>query len=234
MKLRFSAVVLACVMLTGCWDFIDPDLAAENGAATFQFSAALDRSGTLRAQATLAPGLNSDGFRRDVTVDTLRVLNFAVSSDSVLRNGNHVYSLTAPVTAQQAARGITIRGPFIEEAPLAPAARWHVARKAGPDTIRITRGSDLVVRLAEDTVTAVPPPSEHWFLALSGRERQFQISSNGRVPSEVRVPAEWIPEVADSVLNVSMTSLQSTQLLLPGYRAFMSFTVFINWIVVIR
>jgi hypothetical protein len=234
MAMRLPGLLLLCVLAAGCWDFIEPDLAAENGAAVLQLSAVMDKNGNLQVGATLSPGLDEDGFRRKVARDTLRVLEFAVPSDTVLPNHNHVYSFSRALGRAVLSQPMRVQGPFLQDVPLAPVAQWYTARKTDPDTLRVARGTELVLNIAADTTLTTPPAFVQWTLELTGRERRFQILSNGHPPAVLRVPAAWIPEVADSVLRVSFSTFQSTQLFLPSYRAFMSYTAFTDWTVILR
>jgi hypothetical protein len=234
MAMRVIAVILLCAVMGGCWDFVEPDLATENGAGVLQLSASIDKNGNLQLGATLSPGLDEDGFPREVAIDTLRVLNFAVPSDSVLPNGNHVYTFSSALGRAALSQPMRVQGPFLEDVRLAPAAQWYSARKTDPDTLRITRGSELVLHIAADTTQTTPPAFAQWTLELTGRDRRFQILSNGHPPAELRVPPSWIPQVSDSVLRVSFSTFQSTQMILPSYRAFMSYTAFTDWTVIVR
>ena len=234
MTMRSIPVVLLCVLLAGCWDFVEPDLATENGAASLLVNASIDENGNLQVDATLAPGLDEDGFRREVAIDSLRVLDFAVPSDSVLPNGNHVYSVRRALGRAILTQPMRIQGPFLEDLPLAPTAQWYSARKTDPDTLRIPRGSELVLHIAGDTTLTTPQAFVQWSLELTSRDRRFQISANGHPPAELRVPPSWIPQVADSVVHVSFSTFQSTQVQLPRYRAFMNYGAFTDWTVILR
>jgi hypothetical protein len=227
-------VALLCVWNIACWDFVEPDLAAENGAGVLQLTATLDEAGNLRANATLSPGLDPDGFRRRVTRDTVRVLAFATASDSVLRNGFHLYSLVARADTLALRDGVMVQGPAVEGVAFAPSVRWYVHRKAGPDTVRIARGSDLLLPMTRDTITPQPPASEQWLLSLTGGDRRFEISATGRPPADLHVPAEWVPAGPDSIVRVTFMSFQATQMFSADYRAFMNFTTFANWTVIVR
>jgi hypothetical protein len=232
--MRHAWLICVCVLTAGCWDFVEPDLAAENGAGALLLTASVDPSGNVQASATLSPGLDPDGFRRRVLVDTVRVLSFATGSDTVLPNGNHIYSLSEKTSPSAFERGFTVSGPVLEGVSFVPTARWYVPRKADPDTVRVARGSDLILHMVQDTVTSVPAANEQWLIELIGRSQRFQISATGKPPASLRIPAEWIPVPFDSAVSVSFSSFQNTQILAPDYRGFMSFSAFANWTVIVR
>lgn len=227
-------MVLTCAVLAGCWDFIEPEFAAENAAAIIQINASIDEHGNLNLSGLLVPGLDEHGFVREVTRDTLYVFGMAVPSDTVLPSGSRVYRLNASLGPGILLQPFTIDPPRLAGIPIEPTVRWYSPRPLDPDTLRIARGSELLLRIALDPNTPLPVPAQQWFLELSGRETRYQISANGAPPPLLRIPPEFIPEPADSVVRVALTTFQSAQPFTGLYRGAFSYSVRMDWTVILQ
>jgi hypothetical protein len=234
MKLRTMGLVVACSANLACWEFVEPDLAAENGAAVLQATLQIDDRGQFTVSGLLAPGLDAEGFRREVTNDTLYVFGRAIGPASVQRNGSLTYSAAGSIGRTGLADTFTFQAPAVEGLADVPSFRWYTPRRADPDTVRFAGNADIVLNLAEVSSTITPAQFEQWSLGLQGREQFYTISANGRAPRQLRVPSYWIPAVTDSVLRISLTTLQSTQRLSGNYRVVLSYAAFTTWTVILR
>jgi hypothetical protein len=233
-KTRIIFVCCLAAFTAGCFDFIEPEFAEENAGAVMQINARIDDKGNIVLSGLLVPGLNSDGFLREVVRDTLYVFGVAIPSDTVRANGTREYSLSAPLGADILTQPFTIDPPRVEGIAVAPQVRWFSPRPLDPDTIRIDPGEDLVLHIARDSAAPTPNPVEQWLLEMTSGSNRFQISANGPPPTELLIPATWIPEPVDSVVRVRFTSFQSTQLFLTDYRGAYSYTVQFDRTVVIQ
>jgi hypothetical protein len=139
--------------------------------------------------------------------------------------------------ARSPADPILIEAPAVDDvAAPPPVARWFTVRRAGPDTIRLAAGADLVLVL--DTAAPAPEPrpdTRQWVLALTGADGTFTIAATGAPPDSILVPARWIPAPADGVVQVRLTDQQSAQLRPPpgDYIALLTMSTRITWTVLI-
>lgn len=231
---RLLLLAALCATSAGCWDFVEPEFAEANAAAIMQVNANIDESGNFSMTGLLVPGLNEDGFQRAVLRDTLYIFGVPITSTSTLPSGSRVYSFNAALGPQALSQPFTIDPPKVEDMSIEPTVRWYSPQTPDPDTIRVARGADLQLHIVLDPNTPIPSPQQQWFLLLSGRAIQFQIGANGPPPAELVIPAEWIPEPADSVVRINFTSFQSAQPLIDKYRGVYSYTVRLDWVIVLQ
>jgi hypothetical protein len=234
MRLRLLLVLGASALLAGCWDFIDPEFAEGSASAVMQINASVDDDGNFTMTGLLVPGINPDGFVRAVVRDTLYIFEQAVPSDTTLPSGNRRYRFNAALGPEVLFQPFVIDPPRVEGVPAAPVVRWYSPRPLDPDTVRIPRGSDLHLQMEVDPNPPLPAPAVQWLLELNGRDRRFQISANGPPPTELRVPPDFIPEPEDSVVRVNLSTFQSAQPRTGQYRGAYSFTVRMDWTVILQ
>lgn len=233
-RLRAFCMTLACAALAGCWDFIEPEFAAESAAAIIQVNAAVDDNGNFSMTGLLVPGLDTDGFEREVTRDTLYVFGLAIASNTTLPSGTRTYAFNGALGRQILLQPFTIDPPKLAGVPIEPTVRWYSPRSLDPDTIRIARGSDLRLHIELDPNTPLPTPAQQWFLELNGRDTRYQISANGPPPAELRIPPEFIPEPTDSVVRVALTSFQSANPFTGQYRGAFNYSVRMDWTIILQ
>ncbi len=229
-----GVLVPLCLALTGCWEFIEPEFAEQDAATVLQVNARVTEQGDLSVTALLVPGLDDDGFVREVVRDTLYVSGIPIASDSVRVTGSRDYRLSTRLSMTALAQPFTIDPPVVEGINTGPRVSWATPRPLDPDTIRIARGSDLLIRLAYDSAGSDPRPVHQWFLALSAGSSFFQIGANGPPPTSLLIPAMWIPEPIDSVVRVNFSSSQSAQVFVNDYRGAYSYTTQIDYTIIIR
>lgn len=188
-------LLLLSLVLSGCIDFVEPDLADLGAPAVIQATLRVTDLGEAEVDALLAPGLDGAGLRRAVTHDTLFALGRPVGPDSIARNGSRRYRAAWTAPPGTVGEPVTFRAPFLsalEASP--PEVTWTGARRVGPDTVTLTRGNDLVLEIEPGGGTALPIPDvQHWFLRLEGDDAGFNISADGPPPDTIIVPARWIP-----------------------------------------
>ena len=196
---RLLAVVLGGSLATGCVDFVFPNIPGiedRGGPVRFNGHVVVTDSGRVSANATLRPGLDIDGYKRPVTMPFLRVMDDVLEPDSVLRDGTRRYRASWERGADVMAGPLTLVAPRVEGVQGAPpGVEWFGLRRAGPSSIRLSEGEDLLLPIIEvEGTTGHPPPVRQWFLTLSSGDRSYRVSSNGMPPIPVSVPPRWIPE----------------------------------------
>ena len=231
---RAALAALCAVLGGGCWEFIEPEFAEQDASTVLQVNASLGERGIFNLSGILVPGLDEDGFVREVVRDTLFVFGLPVPSDSTTPAGSLIYQYSTQLSAGVAAGRFTIDPPVVSGISSGPRVEWSTPRSLEPDTIRMARGADLLIRLAYDSTQAAPRPNHQWFLELSNNVERFQISSNGPPPAQLLVPAMWIPQPRDSVVHVFFTSSQSALVFLNDYRGAYNYTVQFDHTIVIR
>ena len=231
---RTWCLILVAGMSAGCWDFFEPEFAAENAAAVIQLNASLSESGDLQLTALLMPGVAADGFVRVVTRDSLYVFGIPMASDTTMPSGSRAYSFQASLGPALVRQPFTIDPPELADLPPGPTVRWYSPRSLDPDTLRIARGGELRLHIEVDPDPPSPMPTQQWFIELNGRDTRFQIGANGAPPAELQIPANFIPEPADSVIHVMFTSFQSAQLVSGLYRAAYTYLVHMDWTIILQ
>ena len=196
---RLLAVVLGGSLATGCVDFVFPNIPGiedRGGPVRFNGHVVVTDSGRVSANATLRPGLDIDGYKRPVTMPFLRVMDDVLEPDSVLRDGTRRYRASWERGPDVMAGPLTLVAPRVEGVQGAPpGVEWFGLRRAGPSSIRLSEGEDLLLPIIEvEGTTGHPPPVRQWFLTLSSGDRSYRVSSNGMPPIPVSVPPRWIPE----------------------------------------
>ena len=113
MKAPSALLIVSCLWLGGCWEFIEPEFAEQDASTVLQVNATLNDQGSLNVNALLVPGLDEGGFIRDVVRDTLYVFGLAIASDSSTRTGTRAYRVTTQlppaVVTQQPPRDVAPR-----------------------------------------------------------------------------------------------------------------------------
>jgi hypothetical protein len=153
-------------------------------------------SGWVNIDARLAPGLDFDGFQRPVPLARLSVSDRALQPDSTRPDGTLRYLSAWKAGPSVVLDPITLVAPEVDGLVAAPPAlEWFGPRRAGPDSIEITRGEDLLLPVVMVNGPSRPEASlRQWFLTLSSGDRSFRLSSDGVPPNPISIPPHWIPE----------------------------------------
>ncbi|MBX6364671.1 MAG: hypothetical protein IRZ00_12455 [Gemmatimonadetes bacterium] len=233
MKLR-ALLATSAVLLAGCLDFVAPDLPEPAPAA---FSASLDllETGTLLVSARLDPGLAPDREWRAVPNDSIVLQGRSIAPAAVQTNGSRSYTVELPAAAPVEA--VTLRAPAVAGITAPPVAlSWTPIRRLGRDTIVLDPGADLQIRLDTAGGRLVPAPGiRQWSLGLRASGGQnFQIGGSGPPPTDIDVPARWIPaDSAGAVVATLVVSQSATTQPPPGdYLAAVTVSQRIGWVVV--
>ena len=234
MKYRPALLVLS-VFVSACFDFIEPDLADENGAALLNINATQVEDGIVDIEALFSPGIDADGFRRRVQNDTLRVFGLVIPPSSERASGTLVYNVDATMAEITTFHPFTVVAPRVAGVAALPEVVWQGFRKLGADTIVIRRGEDLTLAVETDPDIPRPArPNQQWLLQIAGGNDSFLIGGNGLPPLSIRIPVAWIPERPDSILSATLTSSQSGVVRVPNYRAAINYSAIVQWTVIIR
>lgn len=195
MRRGLLTIMLACAAAAGCIDFVEPDIAELGAPAVIDAVIRVDDRGNVSVEAELEPGLDAAGFRRAVKGE-LTLTGRVIPLDVVLRGGAHRYVDSWLTTPDVAGRQVTLSAPTVESvgAP-PPVIEWYGLQRAGPDTVDIATGEDLLLPLALTEGEPKPEPQiRQWFLNLSTESgSSFTVSANGPPPDTLYVPARWIP-----------------------------------------
>lgn len=227
-------ILILSQLLAGCWEFIEPEFAEQDATTVMQVDARMNDQGDFFLSGLLVPGLDENGFVRAVVRDTLFVFGIPVAPSDTNPAGGRVYNLSTRLGPQVLARPFTIEPPVVAGVGPGPAVRWSAPLPLDPDTIRVARGADLVVRIAYDTAIADPRPTQQWFFELSAGLSRFQIGSNSPPPNRLIMPAIFIPQPSDSVVRGLFTSFQTAQIFQNEYRGVYSLTVQFDHTIIIR
>lgn len=233
MKAARALGIASCLWLGACWEFIEPEFAEQDASTVLQVNAT-NNEGTFNVNALLVPGLDDGGFIREVVRDTLYIFGLPVASDSSTRTGTRAYRLTTQLTPQVAAQPFTIDPPVVSDISTGPRVVWSSARTLEPDTIRVTRGSNVRIRIAYDSTQSSPRPNHQWFLELVSGAQRFQIGANSPPPTELLIPAEWLPQPQGGVVRAFFTHSQSALVFLNDYRGAYNYTVQFDHTIVIQ
>lgn len=234
MMRRIAAVAFVSLVLSACWDFVEPDFPGAGAPAVLTVDLFADESNRANVTGLLAPGLTKGGLQRRVVNDTLWIYGVPITPTNVRPNASREYitTLEAPDLEN---RVLEVRAPVVEEVTSPPPTRWSTIRKLDPDTITWTRGTDLVLRIDTTLASSQPPPQiRQWFLELRGGARPFRVSSDGLPPTLLRIPTEWMPTPASNGTIVASLQFYQSGQQLSGPRDFLSnvtFTFILRWII---
>jgi hypothetical protein len=175
------------MVLAGCWEFLEPEFAEQDATTIMQVDARLNERGDFLLNALLIPGLDDEGFLREVVRDTLYVFGLPVASSAVNPNGSRLYSLTTRLSPQEMAQPFTIDPPVVAGLAPGPRVRWSSPLPLDPDTVRIAPGADLELRTAYDSTVNSIKPVHQWFFELSAGSARF----HSRSAPTPRRPTGW-------------------------------------------
>lgn len=195
--LRALSAALAAIACAGCLDFVEPELPERGAPAVAQVAVVLTDSASLTVTGTLAPGFDDDGLRRDVLDARVAAAGDLFEPSDTLADGSFRYATTRPFEPGAMETTIEIRTPRVASTSPNVIVNWPGLRRLDGDTVR--RGPDGSVRLHVELVPAGPlaeprPATRQWFLTLAGEEGTFRLSADGPPPTELDIPARWLPD----------------------------------------
>ncbi len=207
-----AALAVACA--TGCIDFVEPNIPGiedRGSAAVLDARIMVTDSGRVNTDASLRPGLDFEGFRRPVTAPQLEVIDRVLEPDTVRPDGTLRYIASWDSDRNTILGPITLGAPEVEGVAAPLAIEWFGLRRAGPGSIRLLEGEDLLLPVVAVDGRSRPQPSiRQWFLTLSSGGRSFRLGSDGVPPDPISVPPRWIPE--GDTLQVRLIFTQSAVL----------------------
>lgn len=186
----------SALLVGGCFDFVEPDLAEAGAPAVLQTNLYLDETGLLRADALLVPSLTVDGLGRTIPDDTLRISGLELRPTSLKRNGTRQYSITTTVSDPAAfVRPLHVQSPTVTGVSAPPTTvAWFALQRADPDTVVLAAGQELELHVIVEPGRSQPIPDQRlWILELVTDSANFRISAQGPPPTTLRVPTFWVP-----------------------------------------
>lgn len=230
--LRLPLVAFAALFSAGCWDFVAPDFPEAGAPAVVQLNVTVDQTGMVNVNGVLVPGLDIGGVIRDVANDTVQVYGTPIGPSAVRRNGTREYSFAQRIPSVTHNTPLDVRAPEVENVPgPPPQIHWFGIRKADPDTLLWTRGTDLVLHIENDLGTSSPQPGlRQWFLQLIGNVA-FRISSDGFPPEELRIPPQFVPASVTKLVVIQMSFFQSAQIFSNTYVGNFGHNVILQWVI---
>jgi hypothetical protein len=237
-RVRVVAAALAVVLTTACIDFVEPNLPRDpdlDSAAVLDVRIIVSDSGRVSTDATLLPGLDSEGVRRRLAYDHLEIMGRFLEPDSVRPDGTLRYLGSHETGISPVREPIVLLAPGVEGvAAPPPAIEWFGLERLGPESVPLTLGEDLILRVAPVAGTSRPTPTtRQWFLTLSSDSGVFRLSSDGFPPDSIVVPPHWVPP-GDTV-HVRLIFSQSTTLSDPpgDYLGLIAIDTWLFWTVAV-
>ncbi|MGH7505043.1 MAG: hypothetical protein ACRELX_05315 [Longimicrobiales bacterium] len=226
-----ALIAAALTAAGGCIDFVEPDLPQRGAPAVVQAFLRAAGDGTLVVEATLAPGLDEDGFRRSVLRETLLVADSAIAPSEVARNGTRSYA--AKWTANDVVPEGVVRfeAPLIADVASPPSLSWPGIRRLDGDTVVLKPGEALGLRIATGGIEDPVPELRQWMLQLSGEDGAFRIGADGFPPDTIVVPARWLPAPDSGRITARLSYTRSgTVRPVPGdYVGLLLLDLRLNW-----
>jgi len=233
------ASALAIALLSGCLDFeavTRPDQISHpaliNLSATFAGRSAGAAGGAhiTRVNARVMPGIDAQGPRQ-VLADTLWIGDRAVVPMADV-DGARYYSTEWWGDGDSE---IQFRLPMIGRVGEGPSSvSWRPVRRVDPDTVRLMRGGDLVLRLSSSR-SPQAQSQDSWTLSLWGRDGGVNLSSRGLPPDSLVIPATMIATVLREPTGRIHAILNAHQLHFSDYRGDLhlqtEFTSNLSWVV---
>lgn len=264
---RATRTLLAAgaLALAGCIDFVEPEGPAALQPARFSMTLRLFEDTTIAcvgvcgggprietgalpgsralalAEGTLDPGTDLAADPRAVLDATVRLLGVTLEPLAVEGEIRRYAATWRPVVTDST----LLFTPTIEGSELAaPVLRWRLAGSADPDTIRVTRGDDVPLRLTGvpdvvgDTLTPdVPRPDfQLWTLTLTGPRGSTRIGADGLPPRDLRIPANFLPAAPNGTIVARMEITKGVFVRAPNNDYLVNFAaqVSLGWIVRIQ
>ena len=219
--------------LGACIDFVEPDLPERGAPAVVQATLRAGDDGSLAVEALLTPGLDEDGFRRTLLREALIVADTAIAPIDVARNGTRSY-VAAFATAFAPEGEIRFEAPVVRAVGAAPpSVAWSGIRALDDDTVRVSIGDDLVLRITTEGAEDPRPELRQWQVQLTAAERSFRLGGDGVPPDTIVVPARWLPPPDEGHIAARLSYTRSAEIRRsPGdYVGLVLLDVRLNWTV---
>jgi hypothetical protein len=167
--------------------------------------------------------------------DSILLQGRGIGPAAVQTNGSRSYSAQLPGAAPNDV--VTLRAPAVDGVAAPPIElSWTPIRRLGRDTVVLAPGADLHLRVDTAGGRLVPERRfPQWSLGLAASNgASFQIGGSGAPPTDIDVPARWIPGDGTGTVVATLVVSQSAQTRPPpgDYLAVVSTSQRIGWVVV--
>jgi|GEM_PF-5859940 len=207
-----SVAAATLTLLGGCLDFEAVTRPVQSSSpAMISLSATLNgHSGIAhdaRMRARVLPATDEHGPRLLLS-DTLWMGNRPVLPIAG-EDGALYYALDWRVEEDSEVR---FRLPTVSRVAESPSiVTWQPVRRVDPDTVRLTRGADLILRMSSST-TRPQESEDSWTLYVQGKGGSVTIHNQGATPDFIVIPATMMATLIpgpDRLIYASLTSRQS-------------------------
>lgn len=250
--MRLAALSAALLLGGGCIDFREVTLpepppppevpASFHASVSFQDRVSVGPgAGSRRPEsrrgvhinATLDPGFDAEGHRRQVRDDTLRIASARLAPIQREPNGLRVYQGWVPLP-EAGTGGVVLRivPPMVPGAAPATVLYQPIPVRIGGDTLRVVDGADVSLRMSVPEAPPGPRPLEQgWNLDVGGGQSRLIVSGPGPVPVPLVVPTALIPASAGEWLSARLLMHSRLGLGPQEGRYFIEiqFTAFLGW-----
>ncbi|HEX2209220.1 MAG TPA: hypothetical protein VHG93_16195 [Longimicrobium sp.] len=211
MKAARRAVLLAPLLAAGCIDFLPLSGPGAPGKASFHLALDSRNSGPGGAADTLqVSGLALAGGAAEGR-DTLRVAGHAIQP--ARRDGEEWgYGAILVLAPGALAQPVEVALPVPPGVPM-PLSRFTVLNttRAGPDTLSLHAGADLVLPVEPGGAGALPGPwTGSWDLLIARGAATTAVRSTAPPPERIVVPASLLPHDTASVMQVVLRSYRQS------------------------
>ena len=223
--MRSPALAAALLLAAGCMDFRQVTLpepppppevpASFHASVSFQDQVPSEPGGGsgragaargVRINATLDPGFDASGHRRQVRDDTLRIASTRLAPTQREPGGLRVYEGWVPLP-EAGASGVVLRivPPVVPGAAPATVLYQPIPVRIGGDTLRVADGAEVDLRMAVPEAPPGPRPLEQgWNLDVGAGPSRLVVSGQGPVPVPLVVPTALVPASAGEWLSARL------------------------------
>lgn len=209
MSWRRSIPGLALAISACGIDFLGPESPALLTATVALVDSA---STTVRVRGVLDPGLLESGDPREVADDTLRLLTLTIAPALADELGRRSYDRTQRIDLSALnSPDILLTPPEVANTAGSPSALATVlVWREGPYALRIPRGTDVILSLANVQRINTTDASVFWVLDIAEPATdkdsafRFQLSASGRPPGSIIIPASIVEENGRSTFGVRL------------------------------
>lgn len=207
--------LLVALTSAGCLDFAEPDLPDIGAPAILEANISLRADGTFVVNADLTPGLTLDALTRSFPQgDSIVVYGNVIRPHTTTPAERRMYNFGDTAAAKLFQQPLTLEAPLIRDVQAVPRPIiWRTSRRAGPDSIVVRRGNDLVLPVGRTGTThSISPQREEWILFLTTESQTYRIGANGPPPDSIVVPARWIPNPTNGKVRLLLWHSMNTML----------------------
>jgi hypothetical protein len=199
---------LVAVTLSGCFDFVEPDIPNADTPATLLVAIAITDGDRAIVTGRLHPGFDQIGIRRPLDSQPLAAFGREIQPWQVAPDTMLAYQDTLALGPGAALGPIVVEPPPVPGTTAPDPMTWAGIQRLGPDTLVLAQGADLTVELevSQGGTAAI----RQWFMVLTGDAGTFRVSSDGPPPERITIPARWLPTPGpEGTLAVTLTDIQS-------------------------